>query len=97
MSVVETLTFRLASGSGESAFREADGRVQTEFTYLQPGLARRTTARGGDGEWLVLTLWVSEADAEASEARARDDPAVSALLAMVDRSTVRTKRYRTLD
>jgi len=57
MSVIETLTFQLAPGTAQSAFLEADQRVQTDFFYRQPGLARRTTARGGDGEWLVVVLW----------------------------------------
>jgi len=97
MSVIETLTFQLAPGTAQSAFLEADQRVQTDFFYRQPGLARRTTARGGDGEWLVVVLWGSASDADAAARRAQGDSASAAFTALLDTSTVRTRRYTALD
>ena len=51
-----------------------DRRLQTEVAYQQPGLLRRTTARGEDGSWLVIQLWRSDAEVErliaAAEGRA---------------------------
>jgi hypothetical protein len=88
MSVVETITFRLADGVDEAAFLAADGRAQTDVYYQQPGCVRRTTARGDDGEWLVTVLW----------APAPDGPvATPELDALVDPSSVRRARYTTLD
>jgi hypothetical protein len=96
--LIETMTFRLAPATEESAFLEADRRVQTEFAYHQPGLIRRTTARGtGDGEWIVIDLWRSAADAEACAERWDREPAPAAFMDLVDRATVRTTRYETLD
>ena len=97
MSLIETTTFRLDPGSDESALLDADQRAQTEFFYRQPGLVRRTTARGGDGEWLVVALWASEAEADAAQARSAADGAMSAFTALLDGSSVRTRRYRALD
>jgi hypothetical protein len=97
MSLIETTTFRLDAGSEESALLDADQRAQTEFFYLQPGLVRRTTARGSDGEWLVVVLWSSEAEADAAHARSAGDGAMSAFTALLDGSSVRTRRYRALD
>jgi hypothetical protein len=97
MAVIETFTFRLSPGAGESAFLDADQRVQTEFTYRQPGVVRRTAARAEDGEWLVVVVWRSGSDADAAAARFGDDPETSAFREMVDASTVRTRRYTTLD
>jgi hypothetical protein len=97
MSVVETITFRLAAGVGEAAFIEADRRVQTEFAYQQPGLVRRTTARGADADWLVLVLWASDGDADAAMHLAADDPATEAFMALVDAGSVQTERYVTLN
>lgn len=62
------MTFRLAPGVDEAAFREVDGRVQVQFAYQQPGFLRRTLGRADDGRWLALTLW-RDADA----ARAADE------------------------
>ena len=62
MAVIETMTFRLVEGADESAFLLVDKRLQTEFAYQQPGLVRRTTARGVDaqaGEWVVIDLWAT--------------------------------------
>jgi hypothetical protein len=97
MSVIEITTFRLAPGTGEPAFLDADYRVQTELVPRQPGFVRRTTARHEDGEWLVLQLWRTVADAEATAELARSHPAGSAFAALVDGDSVRVRRYSTLD
>ena len=55
------------------------------------GFVRRTTARGDDGEWMVLTFWGTEQDAEAGAS------ASTALSGVIDPATLRTKRYETLD
>jgi hypothetical protein len=97
MAVIEVVTFRLAPGVDEDRFRDADQRAQTEFVYGRPGVLRRTTARGADGEWLVVTLWGSAQDADASAAAARDDAAMTRWDTCVDGSTVTTRRFDTLD
>ncbi len=97
MAVIEVVTFRLAARVEEDEFLVADKRAQTEFHYTQPGLLRRTTARGADGEWLVVSLWASAGDAEASATAARDDPTVSGLTSLTDPSSITTKRYATLE
>lgn len=63
MSVIEITTFRL-EGS-EEKFLASDERLQAELSG-RPGIIRRTTARGASGGWLVLTLWRSEGEADAS-------------------------------
>ena len=97
MPVVETLTFRLAPGSEESAFLEADRAWQDELIPNQPGFARRTTARGDDGEWLVVTLWGSAGDAGAFGALAESAPVARRFRSLLDPASVRTGRYTTLD
>ncbi len=95
--VIEVLTFRLGHDRDDTAFLDADSRVQAEFVYRQPGVVRRTTARSGDGEWLVVTLWETTDDAIAADGRAAADPAASEFMAFVDEATVRTARYTTRD
>lgn len=100
MAVIETMTFRLLDGADEAAFVAADEVLQAEFAHQQPGLLRRTTARGaGDraGEWLVVDLWRSVADADACAARWDGHPVAEAFMAFVDRSTVDGRRYVDLD
>ncbi len=96
-AVIEILTFRLIEGVEEIAFLEADRRVQAEFAYRQPGMLRRTTARGADGEWLVLDLWRSAQAADDCDARWGRDEVTAAFMSFVDGTTVRTARYETLD
>ena len=91
MSVIEIQTFQLADGVDPAVFVEADARAQTEVAYRQSGLVRRTTAKGDDGEWLVVTLWASNEQADAATS------ALAGLSAFVDRATLRTARYRPLD
>ncbi len=95
MAVISIETFR--SVADDEAFLAADGRVQTEYYYQQPGLARRTIARSSDGEWLVVATWASEEAADAAEQQRGSDQAAAAFDALIDRSSYRAKRYRPLD
>jgi len=95
MAVIETTTFRLADGVDEAAFLEADELARTGFLYHQPGLMRATTARADDGDWIVVVLWASYEDADASAEVERADAAMdhlSHLMAGAER-----KRYSTFD
>ncbi len=83
--MIEITTFRLVDGADDADFVEADKRFQQEVAYQQPGLARRTTARGEGGEWVVVTLWSTE------------PPADPPLPDLVDPASVRTTRYLELD
>lgn len=95
--MIEVMRFRLRPGVDEGAFREADARLQSEFAYQQAGLLRRTTARSADGEWMVVDLWRSPADADACAARWDDDSSVQAFMALVDPASVESVRYLELD
>ena len=100
VAVIETMTFRLVDGADEGAFLAIDKRLQTEFAYQQPGLLRRTTARGvGDraGEWVVIDLWARSEDADACADRWDDDPLAQELMSYIDRSTIEVRRYTDLD
>ena len=100
MAVIETMTFRLVDGTDDQAFLAVDKRLQSDFAYQQPGLVRRTTARGQSdrvGEWIVIDLWHSADDADAAAARWDDDPAAREFMALVDAGTVEIRRYSDLD
>lgn len=94
--MIEILTFQLRAGTDESDFLDADRQVQTEFAYHQPGLIRRTTAHGGLGEWVVIDLWQSDADADACDERWATDPIAQRFMSFVDPASVQTRRYATL-
>jgi hypothetical protein len=95
--IIETITFRLADGASESEFLEADARVQIDFAYQQRGMMRRTTARGPDGEWLVVAMWDSDDDAENAAISFADHPATQDFRRIVDQSSYTARRYTTLD
>jgi hypothetical protein len=95
--VIEVVTFRLAPGVDESEFLDADKQAQTEVLYHHRGLVRRTTARADGGDWLVVTMWGSTADADASAEACRDQAASARWTALLDPSSVTSVRYHTLD
>jgi len=95
--MIEIMRFRLAPGADEAAFLATDKRVQTEFAYRQPGLLRRTTARGEDRSWIVIDLWRSVQDADACAARWGDEPVTAEFVALIDQGSVQSERYSTLD
>jgi hypothetical protein len=86
--IVETHTFRLADGVAEAAFLATDKEVQETYNADRKGFVRRTTARGSEGEWIVVVLWASRADADASA----PVPAFDALVVGSD-----VRRYESLD
>jgi hypothetical protein len=95
MAVLEICTF--VPSAADDVMRAADARMQTGFAYQQPGLARRTTARDGDGRWCVVTLWASYDDAAAAEAAARSDDVARAFWSLVDDSSISVQRFTLLE
>jgi len=91
------MTFRLVPGTQEADFLAADRAVQEDFAYHQPGLVRRTTARGENGDWIVLDLWRSSADSDACAVRWDADPVARRFMDFIDRSTLRSSRWFPLD
>jgi len=97
MGIIDITTFSLAAGVADEEFRLADAAMQTEHIYQQPGIVRRTTARGDDGRWLVVTLWASRPDAEAADAAASSDEVATRLTGLIDVATLTSARHETLD
>jgi hypothetical protein len=95
-AVIELMRFRLPPDGDEAAFLAADRNVQDEFGNRQPGLLGRTTARGEDGGWIVITRWRCGADADAADGRGASDELIKAFMALVDRSTISIERYQEL-
>jgi hypothetical protein len=95
--MIEIMKFRLASQVREEDFLRADRSLQEDFAYHQPGLLRRTTARDGNGNWIVIDLWRSEADADDCATRWNDDPIPRAFMALVDDDSVTNERYVQLE
>ena len=91
------MTFRLRPDIDENRFLAVDHRLQTDFAYQQPGLLRRTTARGSQGEWLVVDLWASETDADAMTARWDRGALPAEFMSYVDAASVQVRRYTPLD
>ncbi len=95
--MITILTFRLTAGADEADFVAADKRLQAEFAYQQPGLMRRTTARGEDGEWVIVDVWRSAEDHDRCEAIWGQDPVTADFMTFVDGPSVRSGRYFELD
>ena len=93
--IIDLRTFGLRSGTDEAAFLALDARVQTEVVVHAHGFIRRTTARSGDGRWLVETLWFDHDLAAA--AGAADDEVSAGFWAMVDPGTLEVAQFETLE
>ena len=94
--IVEVVTFRLAPGADEAAFLEADERVQQEFVPHRPGFVRRTTARGSDGQWLVLVLWQSNDQADTAHVVAESDSIIGHFMSLLDADSLKVARFESL-
>lgn len=91
----EILTFRLAPGVDQSAFRSLDERIQTEFAYQRSGCLRRTLGRHDDGRWLVLTVW-ADADSAATAHEAFERSELGAQLAAMS-TDMHVERFHGVD
>jgi hypothetical protein len=95
--MLKVFRFQVRPGVDDAEFEEADRRVQIEFAYRQPGLVRRTTARGTDDRWIVIEIWRSVDDADACARERPGDPATAAFLSLMVEGSLRTERYQELD
>ena len=84
--LIDITTFRLQQDADKAAFLASDAEIQAELSPRK-GFVRRTTARGSDGRWLVLTFWYDAAHADAEEVR---------LPTGADAPTVTTERFEAL-
>jgi hypothetical protein len=96
MSIVEVTTFQLAEGVADTDFLALDKRIQTELVPNQQGFVRRTTARHGD-DWLVMTLWASDADAARFQRGVEGHPLQAEFERAVEAGSFHLTRYATLD
>jgi len=95
--MIEILTFALCAGADDERFVTVDARVQTEFAYQQPGLARRTTGRNTDGRCLVLQVWSSdEAETAARTAFEASELGVD-FASLIDPDSIRRECFAGLD
>jgi hypothetical protein len=96
-AIIDTTTFRLRPGADPSEFLAADAKVQTGFSYQQPGLVRRTTACDAAGEYLVVEMWNTAEAADLQRSAAADSAVIANAMALIDLDSIRVSRYRTLD
>lgn len=91
-----TAVFGLVEGADEKEFLAADARFQEEFAYQLKGHLRRTTARGDDGRWIVIS-WFDSAESFAAAANATVGlDAVEEMHRFIDFSTHRVETFSTL-
>ena len=90
-------TFRLRPETDEEAFLALDTRMQTELAYHEAGLVRRTTARSAGGRWLVIEIWRSEEDADASASDRADSSLHGEYRSLIDGQALQSDRFTTFD
>ena len=74
MPVIEMVRLKLMPGVDEQPFLQQNDVVQRRYIPNQLGFISRETAKGNDGEWIVVVHWKSMADAEASMQKFTADP-----------------------
>ncbi|CZF84081.1 hypothetical protein GCE9029_04187 [Grimontia celer] len=91
--VIEIATFKLKEGVSYETFAPLDKAVEVEHVTKQPGFISRESAKGQNGEWLVVVHWETEADAEASMNSFMQAPAAGPFVEKIDTSTMSMKHY----
>lgn len=80
------------SRSADGASREeviAAARLLQRWAVEQPGFIRRTLVDGGEGTWVDLVVWRSEAEAKAASAAFETNPAAAQISRVLDVSSIR--------
>jgi heme-degrading monooxygenase HmoA len=93
MTLIEIMTFRLKPDTERETFIAADAVVQSDFSYQQPGIVRRTIASADDGTWLIHTIWDSEEAAAAGSKAFSATDLCGDFLALIDATTINARTY----
>ncbi len=93
--VVEVTLFDLNEGVDPAVFQARDAEIEADFASLQPGFLKRMSGVDANGQYVVMVLWETLADADASIAAFGMDPTVGDYFAMIDGSTFSAERYTT--
>jgi hypothetical protein len=93
--VVDVVTFSLRPEADTASFLEADKELQALVSIEGAGFIRRTTARSDDGTWLVVSLWATQPDVDASAAGT--DATRAAFMGYLDTRTLTRQVFLTLD
>ncbi|HEX6177382.1 MAG TPA: hypothetical protein VF057_03425 [Thermoanaerobaculia bacterium] len=88
MQCHEIVISRAAEGTSRNELVAAARRLQ-EWAARQPGFVHRTLVDGGDGTWVDIVVWRSEADAKAAAAAFQSNPAAREVARMLDANSVR--------
>jgi heme-degrading monooxygenase HmoA len=97
MTAVETIRFRLREGVADSDFLRRNRGVEDNYMSRRPGFRSRETARGEDGEWLVVVHWDSGEAAQATMGAFFAAPEAQEFLDAVDKASASSVRYELVD
>lgn len=81
--VAEIVTFRLADGTDEAAFRNA-ADAMTPFLDNTGAVIARTLSKGQDGMWTDHITWTSLSAAKAAAEAMMQNPAAGPFMSMID-------------
>jgi heme-degrading monooxygenase HmoA len=91
--VIEIATFNIKEGVSYQEFKPLDKAVEIQHVMKQPGFISRESAKGQNGEWLVVVHWESLKNADASMQSFMKAKAASKFMSHIDASTMSMKRY----
>ena len=93
--VIEIASFKLKNGVTYEAFAPLDKQVEAQHVSRQPGFISRYSAKGNNGDWVVVVHWASEKDAEASMNSFSSSPLAGDFMSKIDLSTMKMAHYST--
>lgn len=93
MAYIQVARFKLRDGVTDEAFMEAERAIRDGRIRQQPGYLGRETARGEDGEWLVLIRWETKENSEAWSPIFRQDPDGQTFAGCLDFTTMHQDHY----
>ena len=92
-NVIEIATLKLKDGVTYEEFAPIDKMIGSNYVAKQPGFISRESAKGENGEWVVVVHWKSKEDANKSMASFMNAPESSNFMELVDTSSMFMKRY----
>ncbi len=93
MAYLEIGKFRIQAGASTAALLEAERAIRNGRIQQQPGFLGRELGHSGNGEWLILIRWESQAAGEAWSPIFMQDPSAQALMRVIDMSTMHQEHY----
>ncbi len=97
MAVINIVKFRLQPGTDEKDFLAINDRFTKEVAPTLPGLERRESTKGKDGEFMIVLRYKDMESASRGPKADANNEVAAKFMSMLDKSSLSSAHYEVVD